>query len=66
MQQAGSGNTIDIDQNGTGNQVASARDGEGKGVWTWGSDNELVVAQTGTDNWAYADVSLNFLSLWSK
>ncbi|MGL5464691.1 MAG: curlin, partial [Aeromonas veronii] len=57
VQEEGSRNKVDIDQNGTGNQVAAARGVEGKGAWTWGSDNELVVAQKGTDNWAYADAS---------
>ena len=37
--------------------MAAARDVQGKGAWTWGSDNELTVAQTGNDNWAYADAS---------
>ena len=56
VQEEGSRNKVDIDQNGTGNQVAAARGVEGKGAWTWGSDNELVVAQKGTDNWAYESV----------
>ena len=57
VQEAGSNNQIAIDQQGDRNQVAAARDVQGKGAWTWGSDNELTVAQTGNDNWAYADAS---------
>ena len=57
VQEAGSNNQIAIDQQGDRNQVAAARDVEGKGAWTWGSDNELTVAQSGNDNWAYADAS---------